>query len=212
MRIVVILLILANLGLFALTRLDASGGEPQRIIDQVQPEKIRLLSPQEVAQLGPGRSASLSDVCMEWGPLSDTERARAMADLAPLNINALISTRRVETDGHGVMLPGFPNRAAAERRQSELRTRGINDMTIVDLGNSQFGITLGSFRSEQAATGRADALAQAGVLGARVAPRRISQAILVLRDPPQPAVAKVRELAPSYAGTEIRVGGCERTS
>jgi hypothetical protein len=30
----------------------------------------------------------------------------------------------------------------------------------------------------------------------------------VLRDPPQPAVARLRELQPSFAGTEIRVGGC----
>jgi len=38
MRIVVILLLLANLALFALTRLDAySGGESQRLGEQVQP-------------------------------------------------------------------------------------------------------------------------------------------------------------------------------
>ena len=39
-----------------------------------------------------------------------------------------------------------------------------------------------------------------------------SQTTLVFRDPPQPAVAKLRELAPTYAGTEIRVGACERTA
>jgi hypothetical protein len=36
--------------------------------------------------------------------------------------------------------------------------------------------------------------------------------MLVLRDPPQPAVARLRELAPAYAGTEVRVGGCERAT
>ena len=66
MRIVVILLLLANLALFALTRLDAySGSESQRLGEQVQPEKIRLLTAQEVATLGPAKAASLADVCIE---------------------------------------------------------------------------------------------------------------------------------------------------
>ena len=75
-------------------------------------------------------------------------------------------------------------------------------------------VSLGVFRTEAAANGRADALAQQGITGARVARAHggVQQTMLVFRDPPQPAVARLRELAPAYAGTEIRVGGCERTS
>ena len=213
MRIVLILLLLANLALFALTRLDSHGGEPQRIVEQLQPDKIKLLSPQEVAALGPAKTASLSDVCVEWGPLSESERARAMSEIAPLGVNALVSTRRIETEGFPVVLGGFPSRPAADRRLGELRARGIADLGIVDQGGGIFGVSLGSFRSEQAANGRADALAQAGVIGARVGPRRsgVIQSALVFRDPPQPALARLRELLPTYAGTEIKVGGCERT-
>lgn len=215
MRIVVILLLLANLALFALTRLDSpAGGEPQRLNDQVQPDKIKLLTPQQVAALGPAKVAALSDVCVEWGPMSESERARAMGELAPLALGALVTSRRVETGGYSVMLGGFPTQAAAERRVAELRARGVNDVSAVDAGKGQYFVSLGIFRTEGSANGRADALALQGITGARVTPRAtgVQQSVLVFRDPPQPAVAKLRELAPSYSGTEIRVGGCERTS
>jgi hypothetical protein len=50
------------------------------------------------------------------------------------------------------------------------------------------------------------------VTGARVAARSagVQQTMLVIRDPPQPAMAKLRELVPAFAGTEVRVGACER--
>jgi hypothetical protein len=213
MRIVVILLLLANLALFALIRLDsAGGGEPQRLSEQVQPEKVKLLTPQQVAALGPTKAGALNDVCVEWGPLSEPERARAMAELAPLNLGALMTPRRVDGGGFAVTLPGFATQAAAERRAAELRSRGIGDVAVLDQGRGQFAVALGVFRTEAAANGRVDALAQQGVTGARVAARSagVQQTMLVIRDPPQPAMAKLRELVPAFAGTEVRVGACER--
>jgi len=215
MRIVVILLLLANLALFALTRLDAAPvGEAQRLSQQVQPDKLKILTAQEVAALGPAKVASLSDVCVEWGPLSEAERSRALGELAPLGLGALVSTKRVEAAGYNVTLTGFAAQAAAERRVAELRSRGFNDVAVLDVGKGQYAVSLGTFRTEAAANGRADAVAQQGFTGARVVPRNggVQQAVLVFRDPPQPAVARLRELAPAYAGSEIRVGGCERTS
>jgi hypothetical protein len=215
MRIVLILLLLANIALFALTRLDAyGGGEPQRLAEQVQPEKISLLTPQQVAALGPGKAAALSDVCLEWGPLTEPERTRALADLAPLALGTLVSQRRVETDGFLVTLQGFASRASAEKRIAELRARGIDDVSVLDLGGGQYAVSLGLYRSEQAANGRADALAQQGVAGGRVVPRAkgVPQTVIVVRDPPQPAVARLRDLLPAYPGTDVRVGSCERTS
>ena len=77
MRTVLLLLLLANLTFFGYTRLDsAGGGEAVRLAEQVQPDKIKLLTPQQVAALGPGKVAALADVCVEFGPLSDAERAK----------------------------------------------------------------------------------------------------------------------------------------
>ena len=87
MRILVFLLVLANLTLFAYTRLDSVGaGEGVRLNQQVQPDKIKLLTPQQVAALGPAKVAALADVCVEWGPLSDADRARALSRIEPLDL------------------------------------------------------------------------------------------------------------------------------
>jgi hypothetical protein len=80
MRIVVLLLVIANLTFFAYTRLDnASRGESARLKQQIQPDKIKLLTPPQVAALGPAKMAALADVCIEWGPFSEVERAKAIA-------------------------------------------------------------------------------------------------------------------------------------
>ncbi|MEO7498972.1 MAG: hypothetical protein ABIX11_05225, partial [Casimicrobiaceae bacterium] len=64
MRIVVLLLIAANLVLFAYTRLDGSANrEGARASEQVDPDKVRILTPRDVAALGPAKVAALADVC-----------------------------------------------------------------------------------------------------------------------------------------------------
>ena len=98
MRIVLALLLFANLTLYAYTKLDSGTGEGILLQDQVQPDKIKLLTPQQVAALGPTKVAALADVCVEWGPFSDADRAKALADLEPLALGRLLSQKRVEFD------------------------------------------------------------------------------------------------------------------
>src|SRR3954464_302211 len=99
MRAAVLLLILANVILFGYARLDrAAQSEAGRIGMQVQPERIRVLTSQQVATLAPGKLAALADVCVEWGPFSDADRARAQADIEPLQIGRLLSQRPVPGD------------------------------------------------------------------------------------------------------------------
>ena len=79
MRTLFFLLLLANLTLFGFIKLDSmSAGEGVRLAQQVQPDKIKLLTPQQVAALGPSKAAALANVCLEWGPFGEIERARAL--------------------------------------------------------------------------------------------------------------------------------------
>lgn len=215
MRIVLILLLLANLTLYAYTRLDSGSGEAVLLQDQIQPDKIKLLTPQQVASLGPAKVAALADVCIEWGPFSDSDRTRALADIDALALGRLLTQKRVEFEnGYWVTMASFPNRNAAETRIAELRKQGVKDLAVADAGRGQFTVSFGTFRTEAAAVARAADLAVLGVKLAKVQPRgaTISQTLLVVRDPQQPVVSRLRELQGQYPGSEIKIGNCERTS
>jgi len=214
MRTVVILLLLANLTFFAYTRLDAtSEGEANRMQAQVQPDKIKLLTPQQVAALGPTKVAALADVCLEWGPLGEADRARALAELEPLALGRLLTQRRLEaTMAYWVFLPPPANRADADRRAGEFKARGLGEVSVVDAGGQRYLVSFGTFRTEDAARARLDEVTARGVSNAKAGPRQqvVQQTLLVIRDPQAPVVARVRDLVASYPGSEVKVGSCER--
>lgn len=214
MRTILVLLLLANLTLFGYTRLDGiGGGEAVRLAQQVQADKIKLLTPREVAVLGPAKVAALADVCLEWGPFSDNDRARALGDLASLALGSLMSMRRQEVAGaFGVAAGGFPGRAAAERRMAELRAKGVNDIVVQDAGGGEFALALGVFHSEDAARARIALLDSYGTRNAKIVPRQqtLSQTLIVVRDPQAPTVARLKELQPAYPGADLKIGGCEK--
>ncbi len=212
MRTLFFLLLLANLTLFGYTQLDTMGsGEGIRLSQQVRPEMIKILTPQQVAALGPDKTASLADVCVEWGPFSDADRARALADIEPLDLGKLLSQKRVDVStGFWVYLGGFATRADAERRVAELRATGLTDVSVVDNGAQRYRISLGVFRTAEAAAARVTSLAARGVADAQSGARQqtLPLTTLVVRDPPAPAMARLKELQPSYPGTELKVGTC----
>ena len=216
MRIVVLLLVIANLTLFAYTRLDdASRGEAGRLKQQIQPDKIKLLTPPQVAALGPAKIAALADVCIEWGPFSDVERVKAVADLESLQLGRLLSSRRVDIDSfYWVSLGPFASKPLADRRSAELRAQGIADVSSIDTGRGQFAVSAGMFRTEVAARARADSLSRQGFGLARVEPRAqsMSQTMLVVRDPQQSVVTRFKELQLQYSGSDLKFGACPTAS
>ena len=214
MRTLVVFLLLANLALAGYLWLDsASGGEGVRLKEQVQPEKIKLLTPQEVAALGPAKAAALANVCLEWGPFGETDRARALADLDSLALGRLVSQRRIDNPtAFWVYLPPFPTKAAADKRASELKAAGQKDVVVVDGGAQRFAISLGAYKTEDAANAQVAELAKQGISGAKAGPRPqvVLQSMIVIRDPQQPLIAKLRDLAPAYPGADTRIGDCDK--
>ena len=216
MRTLVFLLLLANLTLFGYIRLDSmSGGEGVRLSQQVQADKISLLTPRQVAALDPAKVATLADVCVEWGPLSDTEKTRALATLEPLDLARLISEKRVEViANYWVFIPPAANRAAADRKLADLKAQGVKDLLLIDGGPQRYAISLGVFRSEERAQARVAELETQGVKGAQIGPRAQSvlQTALVIRDPPAPAMTRLKELQGGFPSSELKVGACDKTS
>jgi hypothetical protein len=216
MRTLVLLLLLANLTLFGYIKLDNVGsGEGVRLGQQVQPDKVKLLTPQQVAALGPAKIAALADVCVEWGPLSDSDRARAQTLIEPLDLGKLMTLKKVEIiANYWLFLPPAATKAAADKRADELKAQGVKEASVVDVGPQRLAISLGAFRSEDAAQARLAALQTQGIKTAKVGQRvqSVQQTALVIRDPPAPSVVRLKELQSGFPGTDVKIGSCEKTS
>lgn len=215
MRTLVLLLVLANLSFFGYTRLDAArDGEANPLAAQVQADKIKLLTPQQVAALGPAKVAALADVCLEWGPLAEADRARALSELEPFQLGKLLTQRRTETsNAFWVYLPSVANRTDAEGRVADAKAKGLGDAAVVETGTQRYAVSLGSFATEDAARTRLGEVLAQGAANARVGPRHqvIVHTTLVVRDPQAQLIAKVRDLAPQYSGSDAKIGNCEKT-
>ena len=162
MRLVFLLLLLANLAVFA-WRLGAlgppadAGREPQRLALQIAPEKIRPLTPSQLAALrnpgrGPGPDAA-KPACVEFGDFDDAGLARIESRLAELALGERLRVQRIAPrQAFVVFLPAPASRAEAERLAQDLRVRGVRDFVATapdsPLPNA---ILLGSFRDLGAA-------------------------------------------------------------
>jgi len=214
MRTVVALLLVANLAMFAWTQLElVSDGESGRLQKQLAPESIKLLTPQQVAGLGPAKAAQLPNVCLEWGGFTDAERPAALAALEPLQLGKQLSQRRIEsTSAWWVYLPPLPSKTAAEKKVAELRAQGLKDFFILTDGAQKNAISLGVFKTGEAANKFLDTVKEKGVKTARSGERTqtISQTMLVLRDPQPAQTDRLQQLKNDFAGSEVRIGPCDK--
>jgi hypothetical protein len=111
-----------------------------------------------------------------------------------------------------VFVPPAANKAAADKRAEEVRAQGAKEAFVVDSGPQRLAVALGAFRSEDAAQARLVALQKLGVKNAKVGERvqAVQQIALVVRDPPAPAVVRLKELQGEFPGSEVKIGTCER--
>jgi hypothetical protein len=212
MRLLVVLLLLANLAFFAHSRLERMhAGEPARLTNQIQPEKLKLLTPSQVAALGPAKVAQLNNICLEWGAFTDVERPTALAALESLQPGRQLSQRRIDgAPSFWVFIPAMPTRQAAEKKVGELRALGLTDYYILNDGPQKNAISLGIFKTEEAANNYHQSIRPRGVNSARVGPRAqgISQTTLILRDPQPGQAERIQQLKNDFPGTEVRIGPC----
>lgn len=214
MRTVVALLLAANLALFAYSEFDRrSDGEPGRLPNQLFPEKIKLLSPPQVAGLGPAKASQLANVCLEWGSFTEVDRAAALVALEPLQLGKQLSQHRVEnTSAFWVYLPPLASKAAAEKRVAELKAQGLREFFILTDGPQKNAVSLGVFKTEDTASKFFESIQTKGTTDAKWGPRpqAIPQTVLVLRDPQPAQTEHLQKLKNDFAGSDIRIGPCER--
>lgn len=211
MRTLVLLLLLANVAFFAWDRYGAElfSGEAGLVSQQLNPGAIQLLTPEQVAARGTAkREGPKPSACLEWGTFTGAEIARAEAALESLALGGKLSQRRVEeTAGYWVFMPPQGSRQGANQKIFELKKLGVEDYFILlDDPKFRYAISLGVFKTEEAAKSYLESLRGRGVRTAQVAARDVpmQKTFFLIRDVPEPLAAKINELRQGFAGTEIR--------
>lgn len=177
-----------------LDTLSPSSREPSRLTQQLNADKLKLIattaavtaddkavakSEMKAAVVAPAepeknlaRADKLSNglACAEVGNFDAAEAKKFETQLAGLSLGDRL-TRRAIPDNvrHMVYIPPLANKEAADKKASELKRLGVQDFFVIqDNSPLQWGISLGIFKSEEAARNQLAALNQKGVRSARV--------------------------------------------
>lgn len=110
--------------------------------------------------------------CTEVGNFGDADASKFEKQLASLTLGERLSRRKVEEIATRiVMIPPQGSKDGAEKKASELRHLGVADFFIIkDQGSMQWGISLGVYKTQEAAQNRLVDLIGKGVHSARIAP------------------------------------------
>jgi hypothetical protein len=212
MRILFLILVLANVAFFAWWSQYFPPSEASAdgvLARQIEPDKLKIVAPAELAQpaMPSAQPIALID-CLEWGSFTPTDYARAEKALEPLGLGSRLGQRRTEeTAGWWVFIPPQGTRQAALRKAAELKALGVEDYFIMgEDSDSPWALSLGVFRSEQAAHAWLGVLRAQGVRSAVVGSREtvVPKLWLQVRGIDLAVEARLKEIARQIDGTELR--------
>jgi len=150
--------------------------------------------------------------CMEWGEFSGRGLADAQAGLATLKLGEKLSQRVVEhVGGFWVFMPPLKNSAEVQRKISQLKKLGIDDYFVVQEEGAWLNtISLGVFRTEEAARKFHESLREKGVRSAKVGERmsKLKFTVFVLKDTDVATAEKIKALQKGFPDTELKSADC----
>lgn len=198
-RLIFFALLLANVAFFAWRENagPAAGHEPQRLQQEIEPEKVRLLLPDKPAappeepkapESKPPEAPAKPEPAPKPEPQARSVEASApllcksfsgftpeSAKAAQMAINssspntkvALITTK--ESSSYWVHIPPQQNKAGAEKKVGELKQLGVDDSFIIsDEGPNKWAVSLGLFKSKETADNFLQKLGKQGVRSAKI--------------------------------------------
>lgn len=211
LRFFVLALVLINAVYFAWSQglLQALGfapaqqTEPHRLGQQIRPEALRLLSAQELRQSEAApRVAGKPSVCLQAGLLDENQGAVLRATLeSTLPPGSWTLEAVVEPARWIVYMGPYAGAEALAKKRAEL---AVLKLRIEPLNNPAlaWGLSLGGFETQAAATAALNAMSQRGARTARVVQERAELRGLMLRVPAADSNLRSRldELQPALAG------------
>jgi len=225
-RVLVSILVIANLALlvFGLVGSGGQDGSGPPPADLRNPDSIRVVrgEPEPVAPTPPPTSPAvrttpvLVQSCLEFGPMSDEEAARARQALAAGGLlERTAQAPMMATASWWVHVPPRRSLLQAENELARIRAAGVRDAYVVlEQGEMPLALSLGLFRTEEAARRVADQMKSRGIGGVVVGRReqQIRLTAFYVRDPSDADLGELDQLRATFPGTSIRTSACPETS
>jgi hypothetical protein len=180
LRLAVLVLLLANAGysawshglLAVIGAAPAQQSEPQRLAQQIQPEALRILSPEEARRLDTvAAQAARAAECLQAGLLADSQVTALKQALDAWPAGSWKFDAGAEPARWIIYMGRYDTAEHVARKKAELRQLGVSFEAV---GNPALepGLSLGGFATQQAATQQLQVLAQKGVHTAKVVQER----------------------------------------
>jgi hypothetical protein len=212
LRALVLIVLLLNAVLFAwgagyLAPLAAPPGpvrEPQRLVNQLNPEKFKL-----VGAAQPVSAALSASLCLSSAGNDPSLLAALNAALAGAGYSAeIVSSEGRDGAQWMVYIGKLANEEAVRTKLAELGRLKITDFApIADSATWQPGVSLGVYRDRERAEVRLRTLVDAGVRSAKVVERRAGAAVINLTLPKvaESERAKLTEALAKAGGKPLEV-------
>lgn len=206
MRMFFLLLVFANLIFFAWAQgfMGASddGREPQRLTQQLYPEKLRIVPAARKPVVNMAEQA-----CRVISGLGMTDAEQLKIAVEADGGKALVSPLAMPPN-HLVVITELANKLAADKKFAELSRLKVEGHIIVALEDGRQEIVLGRFDTEPAAQAFLQALGKNGVKSARVESREqpATKARVEARAPATTLLQQLPKLIAPYA--DATLGEC----
>lgn len=178
-------LIALNMGVLNNLSTAKSGG--QRAQPELHAEQLQLISADAAhAIIEADAAKKVADqkaeeankliACLEVSPFQQSELAAFEAKLKTLALgDRQIRNNLIDIASHIVFIPSLGSKDGADKKAAELKRLGITDFFIVqDQSNLKWGISLGVFRTEEAAKAHLADLNAKGVKSAKIGLRTVA--------------------------------------
>lgn len=218
MRLLFLVLLLANVALYAYTYVtrQQSDAAARFLQLQINPEKIRLA--RVTAASSPARPPAVvaapaaPAACLEWGVFSGPAVERADEAIATLGLpDALVQRTVVDAGGYWVYIPPLKTKADVDKNIAALKEAGIADFFVVQ-GQTQWrnAISLGIFKNESSAKSFLASVNGKGISSATIGRREnfLKQIAYFVREPSQDTVGRLAELQREFRGSEVKAVAC----
>lgn len=181
-------------------------------------QKIRVLSASDVplptvaVVVSSVPSVSAAPLCMEWSDFSGTDLSRANEALAALKLGNKLSQHEIEYNiGYWVYIPPLPDKASIAQKIAQLKARGVDEYFVVqEAGEWQHAISLGVFKSADAAQNFLESLASKDVHSAKIGERasKLKATVFVFNGLDATLLDKLNEIKKDFPASELKKQSC----